>query len=50
MDLVWRKSSFSGGTGECVEVTPRAVRDSKNPDGPTLRADLQALVTYAKTR
>lgn len=33
----WRKSSYSGGGNDCVEVafigdTP-AVRDSKNPDG-----------------
>lgn len=38
---VWRKSSRSGGGGECVEVAgladgSRAVRDSKNPTGPTL--------------
>jgi hypothetical protein len=38
-DLVFSKSSFSNGTAECVEVakTPdggRAVRDSKNPNGP----------------
>ncbi|WP_432001559.1 DUF397 domain-containing protein [Streptomyces sioyaensis] len=43
---VWRKSSYSGGSeGQCVEVadltaTPfagmRAIRDSKNPDGPVL--------------
>lgn len=37
----WRKSSFSdGGNGGCVEVAwpePQvAVRDSKNPSGPTL--------------
>jgi hypothetical protein len=50
LGAMWRKSSFSGGTGECVEVTPGAVRDSKNPEGPALRADLQALVTYAKAR
>ncbi|MDH2424080.1 DUF397 domain-containing protein [Sphaerisporangium sp. TRM90804] len=45
MDLscaVWRKSSFSGGTGgQCVEVASNlpgivAVRDSKVPDGPKL--------------
>jgi Domain of unknown function (DUF397) len=45
MDLhsaTWRKSSFSGGNGgQCVEIADlagghRAVRDSKNPDGPTL--------------
>ncbi|KEZ34806.1 DUF397 domain-containing protein [Frankia sp. CeD] len=40
--LTWRKSSYSGGTGgNCVEVATlpdggRAVRDSKNPDGPAL--------------
>jgi hypothetical protein len=37
----WRKSSYSGSDGgECVEVathpTTVHVRDSKNPDGPTL--------------
>ncbi|WP_406312140.1 DUF397 domain-containing protein [Streptosporangium sp. NBC_01639] len=39
--LVWHKSSSSGQTGNCVEVAHlpeggRAVRDSKNPDGPIL--------------
>lgn len=38
----WRKSSRSGGGGECVEIAEladggRAVRDSKNPTGPVLR-------------
>ncbi|MEV7217705.1 DUF397 domain-containing protein [Kitasatospora cineracea] len=41
---VWRKSSYSGGGGECVEVTRDFeaahglvfVRDSKNPGGPAL--------------
>jgi hypothetical protein len=38
----WRKSSYSGGNGgACVEVAAlpdgsRAVRDSKDPDGPKL--------------
>jgi hypothetical protein len=45
MDLsnaTWRKSSYSGGNGgNCVEVAVlpdggRAVRDSKDPDGPKL--------------
>jgi Domain of unknown function (DUF397) len=39
--LVWRKSTRSGGAGDCVEVaqlpTSIAVRDSKDPDGPVLR-------------
>jgi hypothetical protein len=38
---VWRKSTFSNNTGECVQITDldgdgRAVRDSKNPTGPAL--------------
>jgi len=36
----WRKSSYSGNTGNCVEVADLgdhvAVRDSKDPDGPKL--------------
>jgi hypothetical protein len=35
---VWRKSTYSGGNGECVEVAfvgdVVAVRDSKHQDGP----------------
>lgn len=40
--LIWRKSSYSGGTGgNCVEIAAlpangRAVRDSKDPNGPVL--------------
>jgi hypothetical protein len=36
----WRKSSYSGNSGNCVEVAQFAglvaVRDSKDPDGPML--------------
>ena len=37
----WRKSSYSGTSGTCVEVAEltgdhRAVRDSKDPAGPAL--------------
>ncbi|MFI7701740.1 DUF397 domain-containing protein [Nonomuraea sp. NPDC049480] len=37
----WRKSSLSGGVGECVEFATSTngevlVRDSKNPTGPVL--------------
>ncbi len=39
--VVWRKSTRSGGAGDCVEVAQLvptiAVRDSKDPDGPVLR-------------
>ncbi|MEU6716155.1 DUF397 domain-containing protein [Nonomuraea sp. NPDC046802] len=40
--LVWRKASYSSAEGQnCVEVATlpdegRAVRDSKEPDGPVL--------------
>lgn len=36
--MEWRKSSFSGDSGNCVEVRQdlAAVRDSKNPTGPAL--------------
>ena len=53
--FVFRKSSYSNGQEECVEVATNvpgavAIRDSKYPDGPTLRftpaawADFQAVV------
>jgi hypothetical protein len=39
-ELVWRKSSYSADQGDCVEVAwpdrDVAVRDSKQPAGPTL--------------
>ncbi|HEX5407595.1 MAG TPA: DUF397 domain-containing protein [Pseudonocardiaceae bacterium] len=39
-ERTWRKSSYSGDNGNCVEVAwPApgvAVRDSKCPTGPTL--------------
>jgi len=42
----WRKSSYSGNTGNCVEVADLghviAVRDSKKPDGPVLMLSRQA--------
>jgi hypothetical protein len=51
----WRKSSYSGGGNNCVEVAPGAVscavRDSKNPDGAqlTFGADAwQAFITDIK--
>ncbi|RBM16912.1 DUF397 domain-containing protein [Streptomyces sp. PT12] len=41
MTRTWRKSSYSGGTGACLEVLipvrdGLAVRDSKAPAGPRL--------------
>ncbi len=58
-ELVWRKSSYSGGNGgDCVEVavTPgggRAVRDSKDPHGPVLeftKAEWMAFLAGARDR
>ena len=40
LGLTWRKSSHSGGNGDCVELAAgsrvRYVRDSKDPNGPAL--------------
>jgi hypothetical protein len=46
----WRKSSRSGGNnGACVELANLgAVRDSKNPTGPTLRVHLAHLLAAAR--
>lgn len=46
----WRRSSFSGGDGgNCVELASAgAVRDSKNPDGPTLHVGLAGLLASVK--
>lgn len=37
---LWRKSSRSGGEGQCIEITSTLghifVRDSKSPTGPML--------------
>jgi hypothetical protein len=40
--LAWKRSSYSGSEGNCVEVARlaghgRAVRDSKDVEGPSLR-------------
>ncbi|MER7754457.1 DUF397 domain-containing protein [Kitasatospora sp. NPDC097643] len=41
MDFTWRKSTYSNGGGQCIEVADgftgvMPVRDSKDPDGPVL--------------
>lgn len=42
----WRKSSYSSNGTSCVELSSdlAAVRDTKNPDGPTLNLDLRGLL------
>ena len=50
-DLTWRKSTYTGGAEgqDCVELAAQgAVRDSKNPDGPVLSANITALVAAVK--
>lgn len=43
----WRKSSYSGQKGECVELgrvpEGRGIRDSKNPSAPLLTVSRSAL-------
>ncbi|MFH8405024.1 DUF397 domain-containing protein [Streptomyces sp. NPDC018019] len=41
--VTWRKSTYSGGQGECLEMatglparSPVPIRDSKRPEGPHL--------------
>ncbi|MFR9727057.1 DUF397 domain-containing protein [Streptomyces sp. MS19] len=53
----WRKSSYSAGNGNCVEVAryadaARAVRDSKNASGPTVaftHTEWSAFIEWTKT-
>jgi len=53
---VWRKSTYSGNGGNCVEVAFFAggnigVRDSKNPTGPALEftpSEWQAFLAGAR--
>jgi hypothetical protein len=47
----WRKSTHSGGNnGACIELANLgAIRDSKNPTGPTLRINTAELVRAAKS-
>ncbi len=47
----WKKSSWSGGNGACVEVASPAsctvaVRDSKDPQGPSLTFSPEAWTAF----
>ncbi|WP_409234923.1 DUF397 domain-containing protein [Streptomyces sp. PA5.6] len=51
--IAWRKSSYSSDTGgECIELAQAqcnetvAVRDSKNPTGPTLTLTRTAFTRF----
>ncbi|MEO3809744.1 DUF397 domain-containing protein [Sphaerisporangium sp. B11E5] len=49
----WRKSSFSGDSGECVEVASnlpgvRLVRDSKDPAGPVLAVSTEGWSAFVR--
>jgi hypothetical protein len=48
--MTWRKSSRSGSGAQCVEFRSdrKAVRDSKNPAGPFLVANLAAFTAEVK--
>ncbi|MFJ9380010.1 DUF397 domain-containing protein [Streptomyces sp. NPDC101455] len=48
---MWRKSTYSGGQGECVEFADNIpdlapVRDSKTPTGPVIRFGRAAWSTF----
>jgi len=55
-DAKWRKASYSGANGNCVEVAPLsdgtvAMRNSRFPQGPALvytRAEMAAFLAGAK--
>jgi uncharacterized protein DUF397 len=53
-EITWRKSSYSGGSGECVEIgwpaEAVAVRDSKDPDGPTLAFSVRGWRIFLQSR
>jgi hypothetical protein len=50
----WMKSSYSAGNGACVEVkspspSTIAVRDSKDPEGPSLAFSPESWTTFVAT-
>ncbi|ASR38613.1 DUF397 domain-containing protein [Prauserella marina] len=50
-DATWRKSTYSGATGNCVEVATMtdgsiAVRNSRDPHGPALIYTQQEIAAF----
>ncbi|MFF2652459.1 DUF397 domain-containing protein [Streptomyces sp. NPDC058045] len=53
VNAVWRKSSYSGQGGDCVEVADSVpgitpVRDRKTPEGPCLMFGTVAWASFAR--
>jgi hypothetical protein len=53
-DAQWRKSTYSNGQGQCVEVADGypalvPVRDSKDPSGPALIFTATAWQAFARS-
>jgi hypothetical protein len=45
----WRKSTFTQDQGACVELHPQgAIRDSKDPGGPIIKAGYAGLLAAVK--
>ncbi|MFK8846731.1 DUF397 domain-containing protein [Streptomyces sp. Ac-502] len=51
--VTWRKSTYSGGQGECLEIADGLpshssvpIRDSKRPSGPHLRFPAPAWAAF----
>ncbi|MBD0692462.1 hypothetical protein BG452_01840 [Streptomyces sp. CBMA123] len=53
LQVVWRKSSYSGGNGDCVEVaaanSTMYIRDSKDPRGPALALPAETYAAFLQT-
>ncbi|HEY7147099.1 MAG TPA: DUF397 domain-containing protein [Streptosporangiaceae bacterium] len=52
-DRTWRRSSYSGQAGNCVEVSTSepgivAVRDSADPAGPEITVSSQAWLAFVQ--
>ncbi|MGI8306639.1 DUF397 domain-containing protein [Saccharopolyspora hattusasensis] len=50
-ETTWRKSSYSTEIATCVELASSLdrIRDSKDPNGPTLQVDVTGFVQAVKS-